>query len=677
MRTKIFVFLMILCFFTGIYSQSPKPLQPEYLSKIKKVSDPQVSPDGKWIAYTISVADLEENNSNSDIWLIPVSGGTPRQLTTSPKSDSSPRWSPDGKQIAFISSRDDIGNIYILPVNGGEARKLTNSQTALSSPIWSKDGKYILCKSRVLPKDKKNRENWTKKQLSKCNARTIDRLLFREWDQWLGDERNHLFLVNTSDGTMKDLTPNDSDVPPVSLAGNHPYDISPDSREICFVRNDDAVLATSTNHDVFLLDLVSGKEEKITDNPALDREPHYSPDGRYIAYKSMSKPGYEADRQCLMVFDRKSKNHIVLTDNLDHSVRQILWAPDSKLIYFTCLEQGRCAIYSVDMKKNIKKITSDGYNENIAVTAGNDHLVFLRSYNHMPKEVFSLALKRKNAKVTQLTFANEEFLKEFDLVKLEDFWFTGAEGTRVHGFLQRPPAFDPGNKYPVVLCIHGGPQNMWGDRFMTTWFTFQMVSSPGYVGVFINPRGSSGYGSKFREQISKDYGGRAMTDLMNGLDYVIQHYDFADGNKVAAMGGSFGGYAVNWFLGHTDRFKCLISHAGLYNLVSFYGSTEELWFPAWDLGETPWDEPELYNKWSPHHHAKKFRTPTLVIHCEQDYRVLYSESLQLFTALQRQGIPSRLVIFPDEGHVIKGHQNNVRWWKEMHRWLHMYLKDNQ
>ena len=686
MKKRICAFLTVLCFCTIIYgqsgqsgqsNQSPKPLQPEDLYKIKSVSDPQLSPDGKWIAYTVSVPDLAENTTNSDIWLIAVSGGTPRQLTASPKGDSSPRWSPDGKQIAFISSRDDTGNLYLIDVNGGEARKLTDSKTDLSSPTWSKDGKFILCESRVLPENKKNLENRTKDELKKCEVRTIDRLLFRQWNEWLGDERNHLFLVTCADGKMKDLTPADADVPPVSLSGIHNFDISPDGKEICFTRNDDPVLAISTNQDLFILDIASGKETKITDNPALDQDPYYSPDGRYIAYKAMSKPGFEADRERLVIYDRKTQTHTSLTDSLDRSVSQILWAPASNLLYFTCLDQGHSSIYSVDLKANIKKITTDGYNVGINITPANDRLIFARSYNDMPYELFTLPLKSKNARAAQLTFTNADFLAAFDLPKLEEFWFTGADETKVHGFILRPPAFDPAKKYPAVLCIHGGPQNMWADRFMTTWFTFQLVSSPGYVGIFINPRGSSGYGSEFCEQVSKDYGGRCMTDLMNGVDYVIEHYPFVDADKLAAMGGSFGGYAVNWLNGHTDRFKCLISHASLYNLVSFYGGTEELWFPAWDMGETPWDEPELYDKWSPHLHVKKFKTPTLVIHGEKDFRVPFTESLQLFTALQRQGIESRLVVFPDSGHVITAHQDNVRWWKEMHRWLKTYLEEKK
>ena len=678
MKKRIFAVFIVLLLFTFINSQpnsqTKKPLQPEDLYKVKRVSDPRVSPDGKWIAYTVTVTNLEENKADSDIWLIPIPGGKPRQLTAGPAGDHSPRWSPDGTQIAFVSDRDEVGNIYLINVNGGEAKKLTDSKTALSSPTWTKDGKHILCRSRVLPanKDKEKLENRTKEELPLCEARSIDRLLFRQWDRWLGDNRNHLFMVNCPDGAMKDLTPADADVPPVSLTTDHDFDVSPDGKEICFVRNDDPVLAVSTNQDIFLLNLENLTETKMTSNPALDHEPHYSPDGAYIAYTAMKKVGYEADRKGLMLYDRKTQTHTPLTETLDHSVSQILWGPGSKVIYFTCQEHGRSSIYKVDLQGNIKPITSDGYNISIDITPQGDRLIFLRSYNHIPNEVFSMLLTGKSP-VTQLTFENADFLAEFDLPKLEEFWFTGAEGTKVHGFIQRPPAFDAQKKYPVVLTIHGGPQNMWADRFTTSWFTFQMICSPGYVGIFIDPRGSSGYGSTFREQVSKDYGGRCFEDLMKGLDYAIEHYDFIDKTRQAAVGGSFGGYSVNRIMGHTDRFKCLVSHAGLYNLVSFYGATEELWYAAWDMGETPWDEPGIYEKWSPHIHAKKFKTPTLVTHGEKDYRVPFTESLQLFTALQRQGIPSRLVVFPDDGHVISVPQNNVRWWKEIYRWLKMYL----
>jgi dipeptidyl aminopeptidase/acylaminoacyl peptidase len=657
------------------FCESKSPLMPKDLYQMNKLADPQVSPDGKWIAYVVSVPNLEEDKYVGNIWLVPINGGTPRQLT-SIGSNHSPRWFPDGQKLSFISYREGAGNLFEINVTGGEAMKLTDSETGLWSPIMSKDGKTILCASRVLPKGKKDIENWTKEELPKSEARTINRLLFRQWDRWLGDERNHIFLVNTADGSLQDLTPADADTPPVSLGSSHDFDISPDGKEVCYVRNDDKMLATSTNHDIFILDLAAKKETKLTVNPAHDSNPNYSPDGRYIAYAAMQKKGYEADRERLMIYDRKTKTHANLTEKLDRSVAQILWAPNNKSIYFTCREEGFSAIYNVDLKGNFKPITKDGYNLDIALTPKGDKLVFRRGTNHLPYDVYTMNLKTRKGKpaaVKQLTHANSEFLAAYELPKLEEFWFQGADGDKVHGFILKPPFFDANKKYPAVLTIHGGPQNMWADRFMSSWWTFQLVASPGYVGIFIDPRGSSGYGSRFREQVSKNYGGHTYIDLMRGMDYVIKTYSFVDKTRLAAVGGSFGGYSVNWIMGHTDRFKCIVSHASLYNLSSFYGATEELWYPAWDMGETPWDEPQVYSKWSPHLHAKKFKTPTLVTHGEMDFRVPFAESLQLFTALQRQGVPSRLVVFPDEGHVISGPQNNVRWWKEIHRWLKTYL----
>ncbi|UCF05571.1 MAG: S9 family peptidase [bacterium] len=654
-------------------SQTKRPMRPEDLYRLKSVADPRISPDGQWIAYTVSVPDLEENSSNSDIWLMSMTDWKAFQLTNSPAADHSPRWSPDAKTIAFISSRNGSANLFLIRPARGEAQQITFSETGLYSPVWVHTGTHIICGSRVFPEGKTIKENWSDEELPQCKARTIDRLLFRQWDRWLGDERNHIFLVDIETGSMKDLTPADFDTPPVSLSSAHDFDISPDGREACYIKNADPVPAISTNHDLFAVDVETLEETKLTSNPALDSQPHYSPNGRYIAYAAMEKPGYETDRKRLVVYDRKRGTNTRLTEDLDRSVREIVWAPDSKSLFFTARDEGRCSIYRVKLNGDLTKLSNDGYNINPDLSPDGKTLIFLRSFNHIPNELYSMSVS--GGKAIQRTFVNSDFLNELDLPPLEEFWFTGADNTRVHGFIQKPPGFTAGERYPVILTIHGGPQNMWADRFMQRWFTFQLVCSPGYVGVFIDPRGSSGYGSVFREQVSRDYGGRCFEDLMKGLDYVIGHYDFIDGSRQAAIGGSFGGYAVNWIMGRTDRFSCIVSHASLYNMTSFYGATEELWFPEWDMGKSPWLEPEIYDRWSPHRHTHNFKTPTLVIHGEMDYRVPFAESLQLFTALQRQGIPSRLVVFPDEGHVISKPQNNVRWWKEIHKWLGQYLDD--
>ncbi len=665
------VLIMILLTSAPAFSASKRPMIPEDLYRIKGITDPRISPDGKWIVYTVIVPDLEENTFNSDLWLIPVGGGEPIQLTNSPEADHSARWSPDGRTMAFISGRNGAANIFLIHRAGGEAWQITFSETDIHSPIWTNDGGRIICGSRVLPEGKTDLENWSEDELPHCSARTIDHLLFRQWNRWLGDERNHLFLVDIETGSMEDLTPGDFDVPPVSLSSAHDFDISPDGKEVCYVKNTDPMTAISTNHDLFIANVETLEEKRITSNPAWDGQPHYSPDGRYIAYVAMEQAGYESDRRCLAVFDRKNGERVRLTEDLDRSVQEILWAHGGVSLIFTARDEGRCSLYRVDLKGNVERLSNDGYNTAPDVTPDGKTLVFMRSYNNMPNELFTMPAA--GGRASRLTFINADLLEELDLPPVEEFRFAGAGGTRVHGFIQKPPGFDPNRKYPAVLTIHGGPQGMWADRFMTIWFTFQLVCSPGYVGVFINPRGSAGYGSTFREEISRDYGGRCYEDLMKGLDHVIENYDFVDGGRLAAIGGSFGGYAVDWIMGREDRFSCIVSHAGLYNMTSFYGATEELWFPAWDMGTNPWEEPELYDTWSPHRYAHNFVTPALVTHGECDYRVPFTESLQLFTALQRQGVPSRLVVFSDEGHVIGKPQNNVRWWKEIHIWLEKYL----
>lgn len=672
MKILLTLTALIFLFSNSLVAQSKRAMIPEDLSKMKLVEDPQISPDGEWVAFTVSEPILEEDRCNSDIWLVSLRGGEPKQLTYSPKKDFSPRWSPDGNHLAFISARDSIDNIYLIDLRGGEAKQITDSETELCDPLWSKDGNSIICVSRVLPEGKDQVENWTAEQLPECKARSINRLLFRQWDEWLGDDRNHLFRVDPRNGKLKDLTSGDFDTPPVSLSSDHDFDIAPDGSEICFVANRDRMPATSTNHDIFLKNLENGNETKLTENPALDRQPHYSPDGRYIAFAAMEKVDYESDREVLTVYDREDNSFTRLTESLDRSVREIVWSEQSNELFFTALDEGRSSIFRVDLKGEVKRLSHEGCNTYLSLSPDGKQLVFVRSYNHQPAELFVMSVKGGEAR--QLTSMNTDFLAELDLPKLDEFWFTGANNTKVHGFIQLPPDFDRTKKYPVILAIHGGPQGMWGNRFMTRWLTFQLVCSPGYVGVFINPRGSVGYGSEFREEVSLDYGGKCYDDLMKGLDYVIGNYDFVDADKQAAVGGSFGGYSVNWIMGQTDRFDCIVSHAGLYNMISFYGATEELWFPAWDMGSTPWNEPELYNKWSPHNYVKNFTTPTLVTHGELDFRVPFAESLQLFTALQREEIPSRLIVFHDEGHVIEGLQNNIRWWKEMHRWFETYLK---
>jgi len=664
------------------------------LIRLERISEPQVSPDGKWVAYKVATPDKEANRSVSNIWLVSTAGGEPRQLTRG-GHDSRPQWSPDSSWVAFLSVRDGAQQVYVISTSGGEATQLTHISTGADNVLWSPDGQTLAFTSEVYPDcrdDACNNQRDAAHAKSKVKARIYDHLLYRHWDRWSEGKRSHLFVIAKEGGTStslpsaplrasgtsvaRDLTPGANyDVPPFSLGGPDGITFSPDGKELCFAANTDKDEARSTNGDLFIVPATGAAEPKrITSNPADDGGPVYSRDGRFIAYRAQMKAGYESDRWRLMLYDRASGRHINLTENFDHSPDGYAWSPDSKRIYFHFEDHAESPVYSIAAAPGSepKPVVKEGFNDELSVSGGT--LVFTRSSFTMPTEIF--AANADGSGVRQITHHNAEKLAALELNPAESFWFEGAEGTRVHGLLLRPPHFDPAQKYPMLLAVHGGPQNAWGDAWGYRWNP-QMFAAPGYVVVMINPRGSTGYGQKFTDEINADWGGKVFADLMKGVDYVLAKYPFVDGSRMGAAGGSYGGYMMNWFAGHTQRFKCLISHAGPYNNDSMYGATEELWFPEWDLRGTPWNNAGSYDKWSPHKYAAefgKYKTPTLVIGGELDFRVPYTEDLQMFTALQRQGVPSKLLLFPDEGHWVLKPQNSALWYKTFLDWLATYLK---
>ncbi|MEW5807727.1 MAG: S9 family peptidase [Acidobacteriota bacterium] len=648
-----------------------------------RLSAPAISPDGRTVAFTVTYYSKDENKSNSDIWLAPVDGGEARQLTNSQGGDSSPVWSHDGKKIAFISDRDGESQVYLISIEGGEARKETSLSTGASGVLWSPDGKHLAFTSNVYPDcpdDKCNKEKNDARDKSQVKAKIIESLFFRIWNRWADRTRSHLFIVPADgervSGEAKDLTPGDFDVPPLDLGGAADYAFSPDGKEIAFVKNTDPVVARSTNNDIFIIPVEGGAEKRITTNKATDNQPVYSPDGRYIAYRAMARPGFEADKYSLMLYDRKSGETIDLTDGqagtFDSSVGDVVWSPDSRIIYFECAENGGHSIFRISVPAgNIERIFQQGTNTSLRITPDGKKLLFLRQTADMPSEIFTIGVDGKGLK--KITSVNDKLLATIEMNKLEEFWFEGAEKAKVHAFLLKPPAFDASKKYPAVFLIHGGPQGAWNDEFHYRW-NGQMFASPGYVVVMINPRGSTGFGQKFCDEISGDWGGKVYEDIMKGVDFALENYPFIDKDRIAAAGASYGGYMINWIAGHTDRFRCLISHDGIFNLASMYGTTEELWFPEWEFKGTPWTNPELYKHLSPGSHVKNFKTPMLVVHGGLDFRVDQSEAFQLFTALQWMGIPSKLLYFPDEGHFVLKPKNAELWWKTVHGWLARWLQ---
>ena len=673
--------LAVLILATGpVWAQQKRPLSFDDLMAIDRISEPMVSPDGQWVAYTVAKADVAANRLTRNIWIVSTNGTSePRQLTRG-ASDGRPRWSPDSKRLAFVSSRGGAEQIYLLSLNGGEGDPLTTLSTGAGNEQWSPDGQWIAFTSAVYPDchdDACNRQRDEAREKDPVKARIYDHLLFRHWTHWSDGKRSHLFVIAASGGAPRDLTPGaDYDVPPDERGDAADIAFSPDSKELCFTAITDRPEATTTNADLFTVSLTGGEPRRITTNPGFDGHPIYSADGHSIAYHAQFVPGYESDRWRLMLYDRTTQKTTNLTENFDRSVQEPLWSPDGHRIYFVAEDQGEQPIYAIDIASGgtPRPIAPASYNSELSVSADGNTLAFTRSSVTMPSEIF--ITHPDGAHATQLTHHNTGLLSKVEMNPPEPFWFEGAEGARVEGFLIRPPHFDASKKYPLLLLVHGGPQGSWADDWGYRW-NEELFASPGYVAVMINPRGSTGYGQKFVDEIRDDWGGKVYDDLMKGTDYALAHYPFIDASRTAAAGGSYGGYMMDWFATHTGRFKALISHAGPYDNVSMYGGTEELWFVEHDLAGTPWSNPDSYSKWSPSTYAGelgKFKTPTLVIAGEMDYRVPYTQSLEFFTDLQRQNVPSKLLIFPDEGHWVGKPQNSRLWYKNFFDWLATYLK---
>jgi dipeptidyl aminopeptidase/acylaminoacyl peptidase len=654
------------------------PMEFSDLIAMHRVGEPEISPDGQWIAYSVSTPDMDANRSLTNIWAVRVASGEALQLTSS-GHDSSPVWSPDGKTLAFLSARSGNSQVYFLPMDGGEAREVTHLSTGADIVKFSPDGKTIAFTSAVYPEckdDACNSARDAEKDKDKVKAHVYQQLLYRHWTHWFEGKRGHLFVMTVASGSApRDLTPGANyDVPPDERGGPEDINFSPDGAEICFTAVTDKVEALSTNGDLFLVAVSGGEPKRITTNPGFDGNPVYSPDGKYIAYHAQQTPGYESDRWRLMLYDRRAAKAVSLTDAFDRSVATLAWSADSKTIYFTAENETLSPIYSVAAEAGgAPKKLLEGFNAAITVSADGKTLAFERTSLTMPAEVFAANADGTNTR--QLSHHNDALLAKVEMNAPETFWFDSADGTKVQAMMIRPPNFAAGKKYPLLVVLHGGPQTMWSNAWGYRWNP-QVFSGAGYVTLMINRRGSTGYGQKFTDEIAGDWGGKAYADVMSGVDYTLKKYPFVDGSRMAAAGGSYGGFMADWIATHTGRFKAIISHAGVYDHTAMY-ATEELWFNEHDEPGTPWGNPDAYKKWSPVTYAGelgKFKTPTLVIAGEKDYRVPYTQSLEFFNALQRQGVPSKLVVFPDEGHWVLKPQNAEFWYKTFLDWLAEYVK---
>lgn len=673
-------FALLLLVASALSAQSKRPFTFEDMMQLRRISDPQISPDGKWVVFSAVDVNLEANTRTPHLWVAPLAGGEAKPLTSSASGEDRGRFSPDGKRIAFISGRDGGSQIWVQDFDGtngqlsGEPQRITNLATEAGGHLWSGDGRSLVFSSDVYPDcqtDACNRARDEEKAKSKVKAQIFNRLMFRHWNRFLQGKRSHLFVVPADgSGEARDLTPGDHDAPPFNLGGQDFYASSPDGQEIAYTSNVEKDEATSTNNEIFVVPLTGGAPKKISTSPGSDSNPAYSPDGRYIAWRMQERNGYESDRFQLVVYDRKKGSIRNLTPKFDTWVESFAWSPDSKRIYFTADYQGETPIYSVSAEGGEIKEVLRGHHDEVSVSPDGKTLVFSKQSIQHPNEIFRFALDAKAPEL--LSGLNEKVFAQVHTSPLEPFWFTGAENAKVQGFVVKPPAFDASRKYPVKYLIHGGPQGAFGDSWTYRW-NAQLFAADGYVVVMVNFRGSVGYGQRFTEEVSGDWGVRAYVDLMRGLDHV-ETLPYVQKGNVCAMGASYGGYMVNWIIANNTRFKCAVSHDGTFNTQSQWGTTEELWFKEWEFKGTPWTNREMFRRWSPHLRAANIKTPTLVVHGQLDYRVDVSEGYQLFTSLQRLGVPSKMLYFPDEGHWVLKPQNSRLWYHTVNGWVDQHLK---
>ncbi len=626
------------------------------------------------MSFTVQSIDLEGNRRPRQVYTVPLEGGTPVAIGPAGANNERARWSPDSKQIAFISDQGGSSQVWLMSADGSDSKPLTNLATEAGGVLFSPDGKNLLFTSEVFPEcadEACNKLTLDAERNSKVKARIYDTLLYRHWTRWQSKQRSHLFVVPVEGGTPKDLTPGPRDVPPFSLGGPEDYAISPDGKEVCFAMNADEQPAISTNSDLYAVTMEGGPVKKITVNPAADNGPLYSPDGKYLAYHSQARPGYESDRWRLTLLERATGRVTILTEGLDRWVSSFAWSPDSTRLFFTAEDRGRQAIQYISVNGGAIRNAVSGASslDDVQFTPDGKTMVYSQQSGSAPVELYRAS---SGGSETALTHLNDGVLGQSSLPALENFWVEGTDKARVQSFVVKPYGFDPKKKYPVLMLIHGGPQGAWGETWSYRWNP-QVFAAAGYLVVMPNPRGSTGYGQRFIDEINQDWGGKAFDDIMAVADHVAE-LPYADKDRMAAGGGSYGGYMADWILGHTQRFRALVSHAGVYDLRSEAGATEELWFPNWEFAGMPWDNPEMYARWSPSFFAKDFKTPTLVIHGELDFRVPYTQGLQLFTALQLQKVPSRLLIYPDEGHWILKPQNSVLWYKTFLEWIDKWTK---
>lgn len=697
---------------------SPKrPMTFADLQAMRRVSDPQISPSGKWVLFSVVDVSLVKNTKTSHLWVVPVDGSAKERQVTEGDGESNGRFSPDGKWVSLTNGDQIVVDAWDEAKGTLRSkRKRTEISGGPDNAIWTPDSRQMVFTAEVYP-GCSEKSNWIDEEA--CN-RTLDQqvaksqvkaqvwtsLLYRHWNAYSGVKRSHILVMDADLSHVRDLTPKgvvgDHEVPTFFLGGPIGFAVSPDSKELAYVAKMDTVPAESTNNDIYVVPLAGPVTavRKISTSPGSDDGPAYSPDGRWLAWRSQARGGFESDQMRLMTIDRSSGAiaERAPKGGWDASVDEFAWDPSSSFVFLTSAKEGEEPLMGLQIGGESEMRTLAAQGEFSGVQAGRDVQVAVRMTVSSPAELVRFV----HGEAFQLTSLNDTLTRQLSLAQMESFWFPGANGTKVQGFLIRPPGFDAAKKYPLKLLIHGGPQGAWGDAWSYRWNP-ELFAANGYVVVMINPRGSTGYGQRFVDEVSGDWGGRAYVDLMTGLDFAEKKFPFINKSRECALGASYGGFMANYILTHNDRFSCIVSHDGVYNPQSAFGTTEELWFNEWefrpmgpvkskrDSGDAvveqtipahPWDyfqktnEEDPFRKWSPMLAINHAKTPTLVIHGQKDYRLDVSEGLQLFTALQVRGVPSKFLYFPDEGHWVMKPQNSELWYKTVNDWVDQWTHTN-
>ena len=670
LRTLVLVCLLI----TPVAVAETHPFSIHDMLAMQRISDPQLSPDGTWILHGLRTTDLDANRGRTDLWLTAVDGSGSRQLTTDPASDFNGRWSPDGRSVLFLSTRSGSSQVWRLPLNGGEARQVTALPLDVGSLNVSPDGKRLAVSMEVFVDCETVQctvDRLAEREAQPTTGVVYDKVFARHWDHWKDGRRAHLFVVDADGSNPRDMMQGmEADCPSKPFGGPEEATFTPDSAGLVFAARDGREGEPwSTDFDLWHAPIDGKRRELTADNPAWDTQPIFSPDGTSLAWLAMARPGYESDRFRVKVMDWKSGKVTNLTEGWDRSPGHVEWSQDGKHLHAIAGHLGQRALFEIDAKKgDVKPLIDQGTVRFAAEVDGG----WVLSMDTLTSPVTLYRLS--DGKREPISRFNDARVAAAAMGEAEQFTFKGWKDETVYAYVVKPANFKPGKKYPVAFLIHGGPQGSFGNNFHYRWNP-QAYAGAGYASVMVDFHGSTGYGQAFTDSIGGDWGGKPLEDLQKGLAAALERYDWLDGDRVSALGASYGGYMINWIAGNwSDRFRALVNHDGILDDRSMYFETEELWFPEWERGGTPWEVPEAYEKHNPVRFVQNWKTPILIIHGALDYRVVDTQGIAAFTAAQRRGVPSRLLYFPDENHWVLKPQNSIQWHEVVIDWLDRWTK---